>query len=253
MRCQFSEIQFMFALMHELCGKLKPSGGWLAPCFPTQIEENDLGYDCCLSGSVRTLFFQFKVPEKKTRSNALYWNDFYTSYYQFKLWPHDLSPQHNNLVTLANADPRHNVFYCSPAFIERSEYSAFYQRQEIAKNSIYIPCRNLPQIQGMDQHHICYTLHPRQFVMHSDPVEVIALDFDDFLVKMQQSERFSSLESLIHHLTILLSEVDPLFENSVYAENRYTSNFRLSDSPYTRYRHIANYLLKSQNIHLLVF
>lgn len=74
MDCCFSETQFAFGIMRELTNRCWPTKkGWLPPGFPTQRQERDSGYDVRIEGPVRTLFFQFKVPQKITRSNGREW------------------------------------------------------------------------------------------------------------------------------------------------------------------------------------
>lgn len=116
-----------------------------------------MGYDCRLIHSVRTLFFQFKVPRKLTNRHAKYWDEFRREYYSFDIWPDGITHQHNELIDLAKRDRKHKVFYCSPAFITKQEYSDYYVNKQIAKRSIYIPCENLEYISGMDKHDISYT------------------------------------------------------------------------------------------------
>lgn len=205
MQCQFSETQFSFAITGELMERLRLAG-WRAPFFPTQRQENALGYDCRIQGPVKSLFLQFKVPDQKTRSNALHWPDFGMNYYQFALWPADVSPQHNTLLALA-ADRRNKVFYCAPAFITQREHENFYQARQIASNSVFVPCGSLRPIRGMDEHHICYTLHPRKINMYSRPEEGVALDLEAFEKVLRQAEPYQSLEACTGNLVRTLQSL----------------------------------------------
>ncbi len=236
MKCEFSETQYMFGVMREVAALLKPSGGWMAPLFPTQNDEKNLGYDCAFPGKVRTLYLQFKVPEKKTRSNAAHWSDFSTSYYQFKIWDASRTDQHNLLVSLAQKDPRYRVYYCSPAFISQTDYTNFYLTERIARNSIFVPCKTLPPISGNDQHHICYTRDPERYQMYSNPQVIRGMEWETFLSEVRKSEPYPSLETC-------LTDISQKFEIQL-------SDF---DSPEKMYREIAAPLLVRHNLHLILF
>lgn len=237
MQCEFSETQFLFGILHEITNKLNPANGWTAPIIPTQVDEKNLGYDCKLQSKLRTIFFQFKVPEKLTRNNAKYWSEFNDEYYLFKIWPDSLTPQHNKLVDLANKDVRYNVFYCSPAFIKDSEYSDFYEKGEIAKNSIYVSCKNLYKINGDDKHDISYTIDPRKAIMHSDnPQPLRSLGYEEFVKAVKDSKPYSNLEECVHELS-----------------KEFEIQFSCNQSTQEQLQVIANELLVKRDIHLLLF
>ena len=204
MRCQFSEMQFVFGVLREIVQKLNPANGWTSIQIPTQREELEVGYDCRLGrGAVRALFFQFKVPQKLTRSNAKHWRDFGGDYYNFKLWKTEETPQHNNLVKLANKDHINRVFYCAPAFIEEKEFQIYYEKEEIAKNSIYISCKDLPIIpKGDERHSISYRIFPsRVHKMYSEPVEIKGMTLEEVLCLAQQSDPYDGLEDFVSQLS----------------------------------------------------
>lgn len=203
MKCKFSEAQFQFNILHEIVNKLSSDKGWNMPIIPSLAKENDLGYDCKLDSSFKVLFFQFKIPEKLTRKNAKYWSYFSGPYYKFKIWPDLLTPQHNKLIELANSDKRYNVFYCSPSFIDVDELQLFYHKKEIAKNSIFVPCKNLSKINGKDKHDICYTINPRKIVMHSDIYEVNGMDYNEFIMEISECQ-YSNSEEVIDNLSQIL-------------------------------------------------
>ena len=43
MRCQFSEMQFVFGVLREIVQKLNPPKGWTTIQIPTQREELEVG------------------------------------------------------------------------------------------------------------------------------------------------------------------------------------------------------------------
>lgn len=210
MDCQFSETQFAFGLTYELLQILNPSSGWSAPCFPTQIDEAKLGYDCKLKGPVRTLYLQFKVSEKKVRSNASFWKVHGCQpYYEFKVRPDNVSQQHNLLVKLAKADPRNMVYYCAPCFYENDKYSEFFKHKKIASNTIFFDCKNIKCISGNDKHFITYKEDKRVAYFHSDPTQIegLYLSEDKLLKELKEdaSRAFASINEVIEHISSSLN------------------------------------------------
>lgn len=200
MKCEFSEMQFTFGILREMTEKLNPTKGWFTPIIPKQADEKNLGYDCKLSGPINTLFFQFKVPRRLERSNAKYWIDFSSEYYEFKIWPDSLTGQHNRLVELGNANKRNKVFYCSPAFIKQEEYDSFYKNNSISINSIMVECKSLSKISGNDKHVITYKMNPRIYHMHSDDQQYDAMNYYEFINYVKESKPYENLEECLNML-----------------------------------------------------
>lgn len=212
MDCSFSETQFVFGILHELLNNhWSTKQGWLPPMFPTQRKEHDLGYDVRIEGCVRALFFQFKVPEKKTKSNSKYWKTYNAPYYVFKIWPDNLSHQHNNLIKLAKTDKRYRVYYCSPGFNTGEEFDRYYKSGTIANNSIYVPCNDpsLIKIYGADKHDISYTIKPkREFNMHSDEFCIVGLDYQGFEIDINEGAKFNGIGECLLSITETLDMDD---------------------------------------------
>lgn len=201
MNCEFSEIQYAFGVLREITQALNPSKGWYAPVMPTPAKEKQSGYDCEITGPVRTLFFQFKVPRKLTRTYARHWSDFYGEYYEFKIWPDSLTPQHNKLVDLAVHDFRNAVFYCAPAFIKEDDFQNYYRSNTICINSMMINCRHLAKIAGTDQHVITYRLDPRKYYMHSDNYsENYGANYDELISMLQNTAPYDDLQTCLSAL-----------------------------------------------------
>lgn len=172
-----------------------------------------------------------------TRKNAKYWYDFGGEYYSLKIWPNSLTPQHNRLVNLANESGKYRVFYCSPGFIRQSEYVDFYEKGEIAKNSIYVSCKDLPQISDDEKHDISYTIFPRRFIMHSDAFEIAnGMDYDEFIKSAMDSEAYSSIEECVQELS-----------------DEFNINVSHYDSTQIKLRAIATHLFVQESIHLVLF
>ena len=210
MDCSFSETQFVFAILHELLDKKwSTKRGWLPPKFPTQRQERDLGYDVSIQGPVRALFFQFKVPEKKTTRISKYWEEYNTPYYVFKIWPDNLTHQHNNLIQLANAPGHNKVYYCAPAFITDEEFDKYYKNGTIANNSIFVPCEHLPEIEGADKHCITYTVLPRrEYHMRSDAEFIVGLDYQGFSNDVNETKGYKDVWECFKSTIGIMKEIE---------------------------------------------
>lgn len=263
MDCQFSETQFAFCVLNELVAKLNPAHGWSMPIMPTQRAEALSGYDCQLKGSVRTLFLQFKVPRMLLRTNAKYWSSHNQPYFQFKIWPDPPCKQHNTLVDLAKKDPRNQVFYCSPAFVEQTVFNTFYTRGQVLQNSIFVSCASLSYTGFKERHSISYTLNPRRSVMHSEPVEVECLSLERLLPLVQDGYSYGSLEECVSSLAqqLELDETAVPFQWQPEPEDRQFSDYpfhgdnipRREDPTQSKLLQVASTLLAQYGAHLVLF
>lgn len=237
MKCEFSEMQFVFGIMNELVNRCwSTRKGWMAPKFPSQRQEKELGYDVKIKGAVRTLFFQFKVPEKKTTSKGKYWTTFWGPYYEFQIWPDNVTHQHNELVALANSDPRHKVYYCSPGFHTNAEFEENYRCKTISQKSIYVPCKTLHTISGDTKHNICYTLQPtRIHKMHSEEFSINAFDLKELEMDIESAESYENVRECLSHVA-----------------ETFSIDIGYVDDDIERYDKIANYLLMNQNLFMIL-
>lgn len=240
MRCEFSETQFVFGITNELINVyLNPKYAWGAPIFPTQVQEKKLGYDTTIKGKVITLFFQFKVPKKLTRSNSSYWRLHNNKeYFEFEIWPHNLTEQHNKLIDLANKDPHNKVYYCSPGFIKQNEFQNHYNNRDISKNSIYVPCKYLSKNAGYDKHSISYTIIPqKKYYYHSEPKEIeVSCDFEYLIKDIKESKPYENIEQC-------LMNVSEIFSVNI-------GNYK---TDLEKFNAISNELLKRENLNILLF
>lgn len=237
MKCEFSETQFVFGIMNELINKCwQTKKGWKFPYFPTHRQEKQLGYDVKITGPVRNVFFQFKVPDKKTTRNAKYWNEFSNPYYEFKIWPDNVTHQHNELVSLANSDQHNKVYYCSPGFHTFIEFEGNYRRGEIARNSIFVPCKNLPTISGNDKHSISYILESERICnMHSEKFSMDAFDVEKLAKDIGNAEAYENV-----------------YECLVHIAGKFSIAISDRDNTEKMYAEIANYLVINKNLYMLL-
>ena len=198
---EFSETQFSFGIMYELANiNNRLARGWLVPYFPSQWEEGTLGYDARIEGPVRTIYFQFKVPKKRTSRRARYWSDYGKTYYSIKIWPDSVSHQHNTLVDLA-ADPHNRVYYCAPRFSESNEYYYHFRRGDIYRNSVYVPCRALSLISGSDKHEITYSDDAcDSYQWHSYKSIIKAFSGDEFMEDVMEARAYDNIYDCLNSI-----------------------------------------------------
>lgn len=154
---EFSEFQFAYGMTRELDNgrwPLRPTG---IPFFPTQPQENDLGFDMGVSGRAWTLFVQFKRSKMLTRPNAREWDWYHGEYFRF---PVDTSDdprepaQHETLVRLGQLFP--HTYYVAPEFVEWRDYARHARRERINRHAAFLKCGTAPTPFDGDDHHICY-------------------------------------------------------------------------------------------------
>lgn len=154
---EFSEFQFGYGLTRELDNgrwPLTPTG---VPFFPTQPQEDDLGFDMGVSAGVWTLFIQFKRANKLTRSNAKQWDSYRGEYFRFPVEVSDDSrepDQHGTLVKLGRQFP--HTYYVAPEFIVWRDYERYARREQINRNAAFLRCGSAPAPYDGERHHICY-------------------------------------------------------------------------------------------------
>lgn len=173
MECKFSEFQFAHLITREIEDKIIFSNlGLGMPRIPNQVEEANGGYDVSFHDPIVSVYLQYKLSEKLTQRPAKEWDEFgKKEYFRIKIYPDNLSKQHNTLVELAGKSRKNQVFYCAPAFTEMSEMQDYYDKREVANHSAFIRCYGLTKISGDDQHNICFTIDPKKTIMHSEPIE----------------------------------------------------------------------------------
>lgn len=204
MDCEFSESQYMSAFNLEFIPLMKKKGCNFFE-IPTQIKEKKLGYDMSIKGPFGAVFLQFKVPRYLYKKHAKYIADnTYTSpYFEMKIWPQSISPQHNLLNKLAQI-PSNHVYYCTPKFTTQDKFMKYFKNETIGTNSLLIPCENLPPIQGNDKHVITYTDLNNDFIMHSDPFSSYSAPFHLIVSEIVTGETYNEIDSFIHIISDIL-------------------------------------------------
>lgn len=229
METKFSEFQFAYSITREIEDQLVFSGlGLGMPAIPNQRVEALFGYDVKFKGPIISLFLQYKLPVKLTRRNAKEWPEFNREYFRISIYPDNESHQHNILCDIARQDRRNQVFYCAPAFTEELELYDYHNAHQVAQNSVFINCYELPQINGSDEHNICYAIDPEDAIMHSEPFGIDAKNGWKWI--SDESERYGSVEEFIsissEKYRIPVNKV--IEEDSIGAKLRILSDFFIS-------------------------
>lgn len=199
---EFSEFQFGYGLTRELDNgrwPLTPTG---VPFFPTQPQEDDLGFDMGVSAGIWTLFIQFKRAKKLTRSNARQWDSYRGEYFRFPVEVSDdpgEPDQHGTLVELGRRFP--HTYYLAPEFITWRDYERYARRERINRNAAFLRCGSAPAPYDGERHHICYRSQDSVGLFFSDvPAqgEVIAEHgFDGVFDTMREDgSEYSSVQGM---------------------------------------------------------
>ena len=156
MRAEFSEFQFGYSVTKEIEDEYYEN---IIPFIPNQRQEADVGYDVRFTGEFTTLYLQYKLAELLTNEKAKEWEDFEQKYFRFKIYPANVSTQHNTLYDLANSDSRNKVYYCAPLFITLSNFIRCHSTPAILSQSVAVNCKNLQRIAEDDKHCFCYAIN----------------------------------------------------------------------------------------------
>jgi hypothetical protein len=134
MKLGYSEFSFGYAFTENLIpsSPVSPSG---APVFPNLIQEAQLGYDVHINLPGLPLFFQYKLPESMTPSNAgeiskHHLPNLAVPFFRMLLMRRDLSRQHQKLIDLEQKFPG-TVLYASPCMHNLSQFNLAYKAARV--------------------------------------------------------------------------------------------------------------------------
>lgn len=213
MRAMFSEFQFAYGITNEIDGTIWGPNG---PYIPNQREEAAGGYDCSFDNGFRPLFIQFKLTERLTTNRAHEWEFFEREYYRFKIYPDSRSPQHNLLINLAHRNRRNLVVYCAPQFINFDEWRQYHLNGTVLAHSVLIDCYDLPPINGVEEHCICYDDNSVWGYMFSEPKGIKISNAKEKLEYelKKTGQVYKNIETFIEDMKKLLKEINYELESS---------------------------------------
>jgi hypothetical protein len=172
MQAEFSEFSFGFAFTHEY---INSNHGLVAtPELPSLIREAEGGYDLKLSYQGHAKFFQFKLSEYLTRSNAIHWKDHFQPHYRVRITTRANpnrppgTDQHSLLKNLAQTVPYVN--YVAPKLYRNTEFNGLFKQGRVTTNSLWAPLNALPCVSDNDVHYMTFTKANGPTLWHSDPI-----------------------------------------------------------------------------------
>jgi len=162
-----SEFSFGFAFLHEqvmiyhntLCA---------APILPNLFREWECGWDARLPSVGTDFYYQFKISEYLSRSNARFIRDgtYEGPYYRISLHRAGMNRQHQRLKELSRDNP--HTFYVAPEFNNLNQFNSAFLTQSISSQSRLFPLAECGEIHDSKQHYITYQDNSEEWILHSE-------------------------------------------------------------------------------------
>jgi hypothetical protein len=228
MNPEFNEFQYGYSVTSELERRFRRYL-LMPPIIPSLVEEGNVAYDAQIPLIGFPIFLQYKLSHYLTRRNARQWKYYNSRYYRFKIWPANVSNQHNELVALSQSQLY--VFYCSPVFYKKIDYISYHMSNQICQNSNFIPCSALPRIFGKTKHNICYDRNGNNIRFFSEPKKLPNIDIYSYFKKLQKKERGMKIDQGFPY------ELLYLIKKSIYdsIENDYDNFSEKKQKMYNHY------------------
>jgi hypothetical protein len=165
-----SEFTFGFAFLFELT-RANWANVTAAPILPSLKQEQDEGWDAQLPVVGTPFFYQFKLAEYLSRSNAKYIMDetYKDPYFRIALHDRDNNRQHRLLWELGQRNP--DTFYVAPELRTRSQFNDAFLQQSVVPSSRLIRLSDCDQLADTDgeQHVILFQQNRPEWIFRSDP------------------------------------------------------------------------------------
>ena len=161
-----SEFSFGYAFLHEQTENYL-NNLRAAPILPSLVEEAEYGWDARLPLQGTDYYYQFKLSDYLSRSNASFIRDgtYEGPYYRVSLHRNNFNRQHQRLKELSRDNP--NTFYVAPEFNNLDQFNSAFLTQNITSQSRLIPLSECEQINDNDQHYITYQQNSENWIFHS--------------------------------------------------------------------------------------
>lgn len=168
MKPEFSESTYVFSLVNEMAKKYSFN---LAPVFPSLYEEGRTGgYDAEVNIQGIPFFFQFKLSNFLSRSNAKKYGVFNSSYYEFHIHASKKSKQHELLLNLENSG--NPVFYVAPRFHKLNDFNIHFNDNRMVSESIWLTAKEIGVLPDEKQHSVCFDKNISSVYLFSEPREI---------------------------------------------------------------------------------
>jgi hypothetical protein len=162
-----SEFTFGYAFLHEQT--INHEHDLIAaPILPSLQEEANVGWDARLPTHGTDFYFQFKLSDYLSRSNATFIRNgsYQRSYYRIALHRNNSNRQHQRLKELSINNP--NTFYVVPEFNHIDEFNAAFLNRQIISQSRLIPLADCEEIADNQQHYITFQQGDENWILHSE-------------------------------------------------------------------------------------
>ncbi|MBN2594848.1 MAG: hypothetical protein JXA81_15180 [Sedimentisphaerales bacterium] len=168
-RLDCSEFTFGYAFLYEQT--LKHRDDLVSfPVLPSLREEKNTAWDAHLPLRGIDYYYQFKISDYLSRSNAKYIKEGYYSapYYRIRLHPANRNQQHSILRQLST-DANKKVYYVSPEFHDKLALTSAFLKQNLTNYSRLIPLSECDDINDSEQHYITYQENDPNWTQWSRP------------------------------------------------------------------------------------
>jgi hypothetical protein len=162
-----SEFTFGYAFLHEQTTHHEHNLR-AAPILPSLQEEANLGWDARLPLVGTDYYYQFKLSDHLSRSNATFIRDetYHDPYYRIALHRHNSNRQHQRLKELSRNNP--NTYYVAPEVNNLDEFNSAFLNNQIVSQSRLIPLSDCEEIADNEQHYITFQQGQEDWILHSE-------------------------------------------------------------------------------------
>lgn len=163
-----SEFTFGYAFLYEQTHASWPNLR-AAPVLPSLQQEQEQGWDAHLPLIGTDFYYQFKLSEYLSRSNASFIADgTYTNpYYRLSFHRKDNNRQHRRLREHASQNP--NTYYVAPEFNSIDDFNAAFLSQQLTARSRLIPVIDCEDVDDGGQHYITFQAGQAAWLQRSEP------------------------------------------------------------------------------------
>jgi hypothetical protein len=162
-----SEFTFGYAFLFEQT-HANWAGLTAAPVLPSLQQEQDAGWDAHLPLTGTDFYYQFKLSDYLSRSNASYIADgtYATPYYRISLHRRNGSQQHCRLRQLSMVKP--HTYYVAPEFNSIEHFNSRFLARQVTADCRIIPVNVCEDITDNEQHCITFRQGDPLWTFHSE-------------------------------------------------------------------------------------
>ena len=154
---------FLYEQTHTNWGALRA-----APVLPSLQQEQALGWDAHIPLHGTDFYYQFKLSDYLSRSNAKFIADgtYDGAYYRLSLHRKHMNQQHRRLRN--HAIDNEHTYYVSPEFSTLDEFNESFLDRHITEHTRLIPVADCDDINDGEQHYIIYRQNQGGFIQRSE-------------------------------------------------------------------------------------